>query len=107
MKNYECYGECTIKLIPSKKNDKFVLVKDIDAGLIMTSKHVNYIKVFGLELNTPYFVVYAVYTNDRGYREVDFRNVYSYNQIQTDKKPSEKSPQAAPSKKSSKPAWLR
>ncbi len=107
MKNYECYGEGTIKLIASKKNDKFVLVKDVYEGLIMTSKHINYIKAFGLELNTPYYVEYAVYTNERGYTEVDFCKVHMYKPVQTGKKPSEKSPQAAPFQKSSKPAWLR
>jgi cupin superfamily acireductone dioxygenase involved in methionine salvage len=107
-KNYEQYDVIDIKLIPSTKNENSILVKDVVSGLIVTSKHVNYINAIDMDLYTIYKVEVARYTNERGYKEFDFVKVLSYVPQENTKKvsPVKKTPQAASSKQN-KPSWLK
>ena len=110
MKTYESFGTVQIKLVPRKDNENIILVKDVVNGPIVCSKHVNYINKCGMKLYELYNVEYGVYTNERGYIEMDFMKVYSYNNVTADKsapvKKSEK-PSKTSANKPAKPAWLK
>jgi hypothetical protein len=104
-KSYESFGTVQIKLIPRKDNENIILVKDVVDGPIICSKHINYISKLGMNLYELYNVEYGVYTNERGYIEMDFMKVYSYNQVTAGKS----APILAknPKTTANKPAWLK
>lgn len=107
-KKFEQYDVIDIKLIPSTKNENSILVKDVVSGLIVTSKHINYINAIDMDLYTIYKVEVARYTNERGYKEFDFVKVLSYvPQGNTKKDSPVKKTTQAPSSKKEKPSWLK
>lgn len=112
-KKYESYATVDIILLPLNDNKDFVIIKDTINDAIICRKHINYIQKIGLDVKVPYKAELGIYTNERGYTEVDFLHgkIYSYNQVQPGKSAPVKksSPQAPkPSKTSAnKPAWLK
>lgn len=109
-KQYESFGTVQIKLIPNSKMENYPLVKDVVNNVIICNKHINYINKLGMKLYELYTVEYGVYTNERGYTEMDFMKVYSYVPLTGESAPvKKKSPQVpTPSKTAAnKPAWLK
>ena len=107
MKTYESLGTVQIKLVPRKDNDNIILVKDVVNGPIICSKHVNYISKLGMKLYELYNVEYGVYTNERGYLEMDFMKVYSYNNVTAGKSAPVKKSEKPSKTSANKPAWLK
>lgn len=104
MKKYEKYATVVIKLFQKSKDSDYVFLKDEINDAIICSKHINYIKMCGLEFNVPYVAELGFYTNKAGYRDADFLKgkIYTHNQLQ-----SVPSPNVKKKPLGNKPAWMK
>lgn len=107
---YDKFITLDVKIIQSKKNSNCVFLVDTATGKIVTSKPINYIKCFGLDLNEFYKIELGRFTNDKNYMDFNFVKVSSYNPITKPVSNTvKKFPQATTpvQVEMSKPAWLR